>query len=151
MSNNFYDVLDHDEAIAEFVVDEFTSECMTLPPELCVEKGTYTMVTSLPPNANGYQIVYQRCCRNDQVINIEDPEDMGSSLVAYIPPSSNVDCNSSPVFDSFPPLALCLGTDIEIIQSATDIDGDDLVYSFVVFVFLIAFLIILLAGMLLFF
>ena len=131
MSNNFYDVLDHDEAIAEFVVDEFTSECMTLPPELCVEKGTYTIVTTLPDNANGYQIVYQRCCRNDQVINIEDPEDMGSSLVAYIPPSSNVECNSSPVFDSFPPLALCLGTDIEIIQSATDIDGDDLVYSFV--------------------
>ena len=131
MSNNFYDVLDHDVAIAEFVVDEFTSECMTLPPELCVEKGTYTIVTTLPDNANGYQIVYQRCCRNDQVINIEDPEDMGSSLVAYIPPSSNVECNSSPVFDSFPPLALCLGTDIEIIQSATDIDGDDLVYSFV--------------------
>ena len=131
MNNNLYDVLEHDLAVSEFVVDEFTSECMTLPPELCVEKGTYTIVTTLPDNANGYQIVYQRCCRNDQVINIEDPEDMGSSLVAYIPPPSNVECNSSPVFDSFPPLALCLGTDIEIIQSATDIDGDDLVYSFV--------------------
>ena len=56
---------------------------------------------------------------------------MGSSLVAYVPPSSEVECNSSPVFDSFPPLALCLGTDVEVIQSATDIDGDDLVYSFV--------------------
>ena len=29
------------------------------------------------------------------------------------------------------PLALCLGTDLEVIQSATDIDGDDLAYSFV--------------------
>ena len=131
MNNNLYDVIEHGVAVSEFVVDEFTSECVTLPPELCVEKGTYTIFTSLPDNASGYQIVYQRCCRNDQVINIEDPEDMGSSLVAYVPPSSNIECNSSPVFDSFPPLALCLGTDVEIIQSATDIDGDDLVYSFV--------------------
>ena len=130
MNNNLYDVLDHGFAVSEFVVDEFTSECVTLPPELCVEKGTYTIVTSLPDNGNGYQIVYQRCCRNDQVINIQDPEDMGSSLVAYIPSSSNVECNNSPVFDSFPPLALCVGTDVEITQSATDIDGDDLVYSF---------------------
>ena len=131
MNNNLYDVIEHGMAVSELVVDEFTSECVTLPPELCVEKGTYTIVTSLPNNANGYQIVYQRCCRNDQVINIEDPEDMGSSLVAYVPPSSEVECNSSPIFDSFPPLALCLGTDVEVIQSATDINGDDLVYSFV--------------------
>ena len=131
MNNNLYDVIEHGVAVSELVVDEFTSECVTLPPELCVEKGTYTIFTTLPDNANGYQIVYQRCCRNDQVINIEDPEDMGSSLVAYVPPSSEVECNSSPVFDSFPPLALCLGTDVEVIQSATDIDGDDLVYSFV--------------------
>ena len=85
MNNNLYDVIEHDTAVSELVVDEFTSECVTLPPELCVEKGTYTIVTSLPNNANGYQIVYQRCCRNDQVINIENPEDMGSSLVAYVP------------------------------------------------------------------
>ena len=130
MNNNLYDVIEHGMAVSELVVDEFTSECVTLPPELCVEKGTYTIVTSLPDNGNGYQIVYQRCCRNDQVINIQDPEDMGSSLVAYIPSSSNVECNNSPVFDSFPPLALCVGTDVEITQSATDIDGDDLVYSF---------------------
>ena len=94
MNNNLYDVIEHGFAVSELVVDEFTSECVTLPPELCVEKGTYTIVTSLPNNANGYQIVYQRCCRNDQVINIEDPEDMGSSLVAYVPPFSQVECNS---------------------------------------------------------
>tara|TARA_B100001093_G_scaffold121227_1_gene114088 strand:+ start:16299 stop:19679 length:3381 start_codon:yes stop_codon:yes gene_type:complete len=130
MSNNIYEELEHDQALAEFVVDEFTSECMTLPPELCVEKGTYTIVTTLPNNSDGYQIVYQRCCRNQQVINIVNPEVFGSSLVAYIPPSSIVDCNNSPVFNSVPPLALCMGTDVEIDQSASDLDGDNLVYSF---------------------
>ena len=102
MNNNLYDVFEHGSAIAEYVVDEFTSECMSIPPELCVEKGTYTIVTTLPDNENGYQIVYQRCCRNEQVINIEDPEDFGSSLVAYVPSSSNAECNSSPDFDTYP-------------------------------------------------
>ena len=131
MSNNVYTELQHGSAFAEYVVDEFTSECMTIPPELCVEKGTYTIVTELPENGNGYQIVYQRCCRNEQVINIENPEDFGSSLVAYVPSSSNASCNSSPEFETYPPLALCLGTDIEISQSASDVDGDSLVYSFI--------------------
>ena len=131
MNNNEWATLDISSPIEVEVEDEFTSECMTLPPELCIEKGTYTTLVTLPNNANGYQIVYQRCCRNNQVINIQNPGDMGSSLVAYIPPSSLVECNNSPEFSSYPPLALCLGTELEIDQSAIDIDGDDLVYSFV--------------------
>ena len=39
MNNNLYDVIEHGLAVSELVVDEFTSECVTLPPELCVEKG----------------------------------------------------------------------------------------------------------------
>ena len=57
-------------------------------------------------------------------------EVFGSSLVAYVPSSSNAECNNSPNFDTYPPLALCLNADIEISQSASDIDGDSLVYSF---------------------
>lgn len=131
MNNGFVDELSHGSVVQEFVVDEFTNECLTLPPELCVEKGTYTIVTTLPNNSQGYQVAYQRCCRNEQVINIVNPEDFGSSLVAYIPPGSDAVCNSSPEFDSYPPMALCLGSDLEISQSATDVDGDSLVYSFV--------------------
>ena len=131
MNDNYYDQYDHNNAFEEFVVDEFTSDCLTLPPELCVEKGTYTIIITLPDNQNGYQIVYQRCCRNEQVTNIQTPEDFGSSLVAYIPSSSAAECNSSPEFESYPPLALCVGTDVEIMQSAIDLDGDNLVYSFI--------------------
>mgnify|MGYP006138209093 CR=1 FL=1 len=131
MNDNFVDQPSHDSVVQEFVVDEFTDECLSLPPELCVEKGTYTIVTTLPNNGQGYQIVYQRCCRNEQVINIVDPEDLGSTLVAYIPPISGDACNSSPSFDSFPPLALCLGSNVEVSQSATDVDGDVLSYSLV--------------------
>ena len=131
MNNNLVSELDHGSVFQEYVVDEFTSDCLTLPPELCVEKGTYTIITTLPNNGQGYQVVYQRCCRNDQVLNIVNPGDLGSSLVAYIPPISGASCNNSPTFDSFPPMALCLGSDLEISQSATDVDGDSLVYSLV--------------------
>ena len=131
MNNNLVSELSHGSVFEEYVIDEFTSECLTLPPELCVEKGTYTIVATLPDNGAGYQIVYQRCCRNDQVLNIVDPGDLGSSLVAIVPPISGAACNNSPSFDSYPPMAMCLGSDVEISQSATDIDGDSLVYSFV--------------------
>ena len=131
MDNDLVSYLDHGSVFQEYVVDEFTSECLTLPPELCVEKGTYTIITTLPNDGQGYQVVYQRCCRNDQVLNIVNPGDLGSSLVAYIPAISGAACNNSPTFDSFPPMALCLGSDVEISQSATDVDGDSLVYSLV--------------------
>ena len=129
MNDNLVSQPNHGFVVQEFVVDEFTDECLTLPPELCVEKGTYTVQATLPNNGQGYQVVYQRCCRNEQVINIVDPEDLGSSLVAYIPPISGDACNNSPSFDSFPPLALCLGSNVEVSQSATDVDGDSLTYS----------------------
>ena len=45
MNNNLYDVIEHGVAVSELVVDEFTSECV-IPPELCVEKGTYTIFTT---------------------------------------------------------------------------------------------------------
>ena len=130
--NNFYfNDFTIDLSNQEFVEDQFTSDCLTLPPDLCVEKGVYSFTVELPDNSNGYKIVYQRCCRNAQVINIDNPDDFGSSLVAFIPPSSYAECNNSPEFESLPPLALCMGTDVEIDQSASDIDGDDLLYSFV--------------------
>ena len=63
MNNNFYSEIEIGFADVEFVVDQFTNDCVTLPPELCVERGTYTVVVPLPDNANGYQIVYQRSRR----------------------------------------------------------------------------------------
>ena len=51
-----------------------------------VRSSSFTL--ELPDNSNGYQIVYQRCCRNAQVININNPGDFGSSLVG-IPCEAN--------------------------------------------------------------
>ena len=40
-----------------------------------------------------------------------------------------ITCNSSPEFNSFPPVFVCLGDSATIDQSVTDPDGDALVYS----------------------
>lgn len=107
------------------------NDCLEIPTEFCVLRGIYTMQVELPPIPGGYQLAYQRCCRNPSINNIITPSDFGNTFTTNIPGSElSEDCNSSPSFNSYPPLALCLGDDINIDLSATDIDNDSLVYSF---------------------
>jgi len=117
--------------VASIIGDETVgNDCLELPTGLCIEQGVYNFFVELPPIEGGYQIAYQRCCRNDQIINIDDPEDFGSTFTVHIPGSDEVnECNSSPTFNSSPPVALCLGDDINIDLSATDTDGDELIYE----------------------
>lgn len=104
--------------------------CMQAPPNVCVEQAVYTTTVNLPANALGYDIVYQRCCRNPSIVNIVNSQDYGSSYSAFIPPAGIVNCNSSPRFNSLPPLVICNGSNFSFDHSATDPDGDDLVYEF---------------------
>lgn len=113
------------------VEDQYTNACLSLPADLCIEQGIYKLTTTLPPAAGGYQIAYQRCCRNPSVINIQDPGQTGITVYTNIPDPGTADCNSSPVFEFYPPLAICIDEELEIDQSAIDPDGDDLVYSFI--------------------
>ena len=55
---------------------------------------------------------------------------MGISAMATIPDPSPADCNGSPMFTIPPPTAFCTNFPISYDQSATDPDGDSLVYEF---------------------
>jgi gliding motility-associated-like protein len=103
--------------------------CLSIPPGICVERGVYSGVFFLPPNPDGYSLVYQRCCRNSTIDNLVDPGGTGSSYIETIPPFADAVCNSSPVFNNFPPIVLCAGEPITFDHSATDLDGDSLVYA----------------------
>jgi len=103
--------------------------CLSVPSGICVEKGVYTGTFHLPPIPGGYTLVYQRCCRNATIDNLVDPGGTGSSYVETIPPTADAVCNSSPVFNNFPPIVLCANEPIFFDHSATDLDGDSLVYS----------------------
>ena len=104
--------------------------CITIPPDVCVEQAIYTSTQNFPPLAGGYQIVYQRCCRNGTIVNINDPGNVGSTYIAKIPDVSVYGYNSSPIFTNYPPIAVCEGMELLFDHSATDPDGDVLVYSF---------------------
>lgn len=135
-----YNPADNSE-VASIFVDYFVetlldnetvgNDCLELPTELCIKQGVYTDTVTLPPSEDGYILAYQRCCRNPSIINIETPEDFGSTFTTNIPGTNTVedDYNSSPIFNSYPPLALCVGDEINVDLSATDSDGDSLAYE----------------------
>jgi len=106
-----------------------TNPCFQAPPNVCVEEAVYQTVVTLPFNPAGLVLAYQRCCRNNSIINIVDPGGTGSTYTETIPAVALATCNNSPRFDNFPPIALCIGDSLVFDHSATDPDGDSLVYS----------------------
>ena len=117
-------------------VDPPPLECLVAPVEACVEEAIYSFEIDgvrdvfNPTLDKSYVIVFQRCCRNETILNIENPSTSGSSFVVEITPASQASCNNSPVFSSFPPTIICNNEPINFDHSAIDPDGDSLVYSF---------------------
>ncbi len=107
----------------------FNSPCLDVPPDVCVQEGIYTFTVTLPNNSQAYQVVYTRCCRNQTILNLNNPGSQGLTLVVEIPAASLATCNTSPRFNSFPPPVLCSFEHFEFDHSATDPDGDSLAYS----------------------
>ncbi len=103
--------------------------CLTPPTNICVEQAIYHTTINLPPLAGGYDIVYQRCCRNGTILNLISPGSVGSTYMAHIPDPGLAVCNSSPHYNNFPPIFLCAGVPLNFDHSATDVDGDSLYYE----------------------
>ena len=104
------------------------SPCLTLPPNVCVETTSYTGVFDLPSSPTGYQLAYQRCCRTSQIVNLPDPGSLGLTCTVRVP-GETIAANSSARFSELPPVALCLNEPLSFDHSATDPDGDMLVYE----------------------
>ncbi len=116
------------------VPDNFSNDCVNNKPKTCLNKVSFIKVFNLPPNATGYEIVYQRCCRNGSILNIIDPGAVGASYYAIIPPpSGNPNAphyNNSAVFKNYPPQIICINNPLFYDHAATDADGDSLSYEF---------------------
>lgn len=102
--------------------------CVTPPSNVCVEEAVYRFIVNLPPSSGGYDIVYSRCCRNATITNIVDPDQVGATYTVNIDPSNPI-CNNSAYFNEFPPIVICAGEPLVFDHSATDPDGDVLVYE----------------------
>lgn len=105
-------------------------ECVKPPSQACNDRYIYTKSVTLPNNSNGLIIAYQRCCRNIIIDNLTDPEGTGATYWTLIPPPSKTGFNSNPVFKNYPPNFLCTDAPLTFDHSATDVDGDSLVYEF---------------------
>ncbi|MCO6481781.1 MAG: gliding motility-associated C-terminal domain-containing protein [Flavobacteriales bacterium] len=127
-ANNLINVLYINYPGSTFVPVVLDSPCLNLPPNLCIETTSYIGTVTLPPNATGYHISYQRCCRQSSVMNLFNPGSTGLTCTTRIPPAPD-QVNSSPRFNQLPPVALCLDEPLVFDHSATDPDGDQLVYA----------------------
>ncbi len=106
------------------------NDSCTFAPNVCVEEGVYQAVVSVPTNTTGYYFISDRCCRNNNIVNLANPQNDGQAYFAYAPAPTIV--NSSPTFAIAPVPFICANDTVSILNQANDPDGDLLVYNFVV-------------------
>ncbi|MEY4936578.1 MAG: hypothetical protein RIS64_2937 [Bacteroidota bacterium] len=104
--------------------------CTETNIDVCVQEGSYSWLLPLPAINESYTVVYQRCCRNNTISNILNPESSGASYSIELTPAAQIARNNSPTFRSFPPTLICGGFPLNFDHSAIDADGDQLVYEF---------------------
>jgi len=125
-SVNTYDI---GAPILTNIPPSINNPCIQAPNNVCVEEGVYTYTLFLPPKTGGYYLVYQRCCRNNTILNLVNPGDQGTTYFTKVPGPEVAPINSSPRYKNFPPIFLCNNVPFSFDHSATDPDGDQLLYS----------------------
>lgn len=128
--DQFGDPLRIDIAGVPFDVPAEEMPCMDIPANICVEQANYIWTQNLPVIDESYYVVYQRCCRNNTITNIIDPNSTGATYFVELLPAAQQVCNNSPTYNDFPPIVICANQSIDFDHSATDADGDQLVYEF---------------------
>lgn len=105
--------------------------------ELSTLRAVFTTDIFLSPeqynDPEGYYIVWERCCRNFAITNIQNPGGTGMTYLLDFPPV--VDENGDPFVNSspqlFPPLSdyACINQLYYVDFAGTDVDGDSIAYS----------------------
>ena len=102
--------------------------CSQPPAMFCQQKITFSKTYTLPENFKPYRVVYQRCCRNHEITNIQDPHMYGATFFCDIPGTPFI--NRTAVFQDNPPPVICINNQFIINNVANDVDGDSLSYEF---------------------
>jgi len=104
-------------------------KCVIPEQGICVDQYIYVKTITLNPGANGKILSFQRCCRNNSINNIIAPESTGATYWVKIPGTNTVTSDNSPQFKELPPNYICTNAPLIFDHSATDSDGDSLVYE----------------------
>lgn len=104
--------------------------CILATTTVCVHTMTYKAVVNLPFRTGGYQIVYQRCCRNVTIKNIISPLETGATYDIWLTEAAmkRSNRNRSSTFKRWPDIYICNSRPLDFDHSAIDPDGDSLVY-----------------------
>ena len=108
--------------------------CISNIPTICYKITTYQTEQDLPSIPGGYIFAYQRCCRISAIVNLAPPSNsVGETWTVSIPGNDIVGAeqNSSARFAQNDTAIICQNSYFTFDFSATDIDNDSLVYSFV--------------------
>ncbi len=95
----------------------------------CIYETIYEGTIALDISFEGYHLFYDDCCRNNSIINLNNPGGQGMVYSAFIPPPLVE--NNSPIFQDVPLPFLCVNDTTTILNTAYDPDGDLLVFSIV--------------------
>lgn len=115
--------------------DPNSNPCINNPPtDVCYRVRSFSTVITVPINGEGYVIAYQRCCRIDNIINmIPRSNAVGATYMAEIPGTNVLPeayKNNSPRFLPNDATAICRGSNFTLSFAASEVDGDDIVYTF---------------------
>ncbi len=109
------------------IPDGVNNPCVVSSPSRSVAIYLYRDTVNLL-KSRSHKLVYQRCCKNNILTNLVGSSNFyGNTFSVDIPLATA--CNSTPIFNSQPPIVVCAGFDINLDMSAIDPDGDSLVYS----------------------
>lgn len=108
-------------------------KCIDNPPAVCYQVGVYVLTVTLPASANGYIISYQRCCRIENMSNVNGSGQVGATYTADIPGTNSLPDapkNSSASFSTKDTVIVCEDNFFAYDFGAKDSDGDSLAYNF---------------------
>lgn len=109
------------------IIPDLPDGC-TVGQGLCTVQGNFLGTVDLPLNFAGYHLYFQLCCRNNDILNLNNPGGTGIGYYAFVPPP--LVQNSSPVWIGIPTPFLCINDTSTFVNSASDPDGDQLIFSF---------------------
>ena len=106
--------------------------CIVNAPDVKFKVGYYFFTVTLQNNSQGYWVVFQRCCRIDNITNLSVAVGTGATYLGSIAGTSTLGSgnNSSPEFLVKDTALVCQNRNFTLDFGATDPDGDLLTYEF---------------------
>ncbi len=107
--------------------------CIVNPSPVCYWLRVFSTTIELPKEPQGYTAIYQRCCRIDDISNLNPNLNIGASYTCQIHGSSSIGANehnSNPEFLVKDTVLICQKRPFTLDFGATDADGDSLSYEF---------------------